>query len=452
MVRLEELAENSMKKKTNLDEESSRKKNCFNKRIDYISRWIAVLLSHGFVFEGEVFGQLFQLFSLLGYCFNLITDRDSFLINGLVNFPKKNFYEVVTELQNNLAIYVIQLNSGESTKEQIKVSIRSLDAFYRANLISNQMKPCEFVNETVSDELSMQFIAHQYYLRNKKVNNPRFEMDFIFLDYPWIFSTAAKVDVIQYESQLIQGDVAAGNMFTGGPSQGGIMGLMNNVYLNVKIRRDHILEDSLQQVASQGSNLKKPLKVKFIGEAGEDAGGVRKEYFVLLMEELFKPDYAMFELKQDRLFWFNKLSCENDLSFELTGNLLGLAIYNSVLLDVRFPLVVYKKLVDEVPVLEDLKEIEPELFTTLRNIQEMSSEFESLNLTFQISYDSFGEERFYNLLEDGSEVPLTLENKDLFITLYLDWFMNISIENQFRRFYDGFYKVMSKQSVKVRRL
>ena len=44
-----------------------------------------------------------------------------------------------------------------------------------------------------------------------------------------------------------------------------------------------------------------------------------------------------------RTFWFNQASLESDREFELIGILLGVAIYNGVILDVRFPHVVYKK-------------------------------------------------------------------------------------------------------------
>eukprot|EP00964_Phaeocystis_antarctica_P143525 scaffold109089_cov34-Phaeocystis_antarctica.AAC.1 len=44
-----------------------------------------------------------------------------------------------------------------------------------------------------------------------------------------------------------------------------------------------------------------------------------------------------------RTFWFNQDSLESDREFELIGILLGVAIYNGVILDVRFPHVVYKK-------------------------------------------------------------------------------------------------------------
>jgi len=45
------------------------------------------------------------------------------------------------------------------------------------------------------------------------------------------------------------------------------------------------------------------------------------------------------------LFWFNGISTDNNIrEFHLVGILMGLAVYNAILLDIRFPLVCYKKL------------------------------------------------------------------------------------------------------------
>ena len=55
----------------------------------------------------------------------------------------------------------------------------------------------------------------------------------------------------------------------------------------------------------------------------------------------------MFEyVKDNTLFWFDKHPLECGLNFELVGMLLGLSIYNNVNLDLHFPLLVYKKLID----------------------------------------------------------------------------------------------------------
>lgn len=44
------------------------------------------------------------------------------------------------------------------------------------------------------------------------------------------------------------------------------------------------------------------------------------------------------------VFWFNGASNDNIREFNLVGILMGLAVYNAIILDIRFPLVCYKKL------------------------------------------------------------------------------------------------------------
>lgn len=57
-----------------------------------------------------------------------------------------------------------------------------------------------------------------------------------------------------------------------------------------------------------------------------------------------------------RYCWFNPNSFETDGQFFLIGLVLGLAIYNNVILDVHFPMVVYRKLFGKKGTFEDLKD------------------------------------------------------------------------------------------------
>lgn len=47
---------------------------------------------------------------------------------------------------------------------------------------------------------------------------------------------------------------------------------------------------------------------------------------------------------KERLYWFNGLTHEPNVNFELIGIMMGLAIYNNIILDVPLPMVCYKKL------------------------------------------------------------------------------------------------------------
>ena len=56
-----------------------------------------------------------------------------------------------------------------------------------------------------------------------------------------------------------------------------------------------------------------------------------------------------------RQYWFNPTSFENDAQFTLIGLVFGLAIYNGIILDVNFPLVLYRKLLGRKGCFEDLE-------------------------------------------------------------------------------------------------
>jgi len=94
-------------------------------------------------------------------------------------------------------------------------------------------------------------------------------------------------------------------------------------------------------------------------------------------------------------FWFNQFSFEAKIKFELIGIIFGLAFYNNVILDVKFPLVVYKKLLNVKSTLNDLQEIDEELyknFMFLLNTKEKNLK-DLLGTTFTATLDSFGEKQ-----------------------------------------------------------
>ena len=143
-----------------------------------------------------------------------------------------------------------------------------------------------------------------------------------------------------------------------------------NPFLVLEVRREHLVTDVLHQIDKKSPDLKKPLKVRFVGggEEGMDQGGVQKEFFQDLIDQLLDPIYGMFTYDTETRFsWFNPASLEHDSQFELIGTILGLALYNGVMLGVQFPRVMYKKLLDEPIVLDDIVKSFPVLFFNTRD-------------------------------------------------------------------------------------
>lgn len=108
------------------------------------------------------------------------------------------------------------------------------------------------------------------------------------------------------------------------------------------------------------------MKVKFDGEEADDAGGVRKEFFLLLLKEILDPKYGMFkEYEETHTIWFHPNCFEDIANFLMIGVLCGLAIYNFTIINLPFPLVLYKKLLSEDPnsvgSIEDVQDLSPAL-------------------------------------------------------------------------------------------
>ena len=69
--------------------------------------------------------------------------------------------------------------------------------------------------------------------------------------------------------------------------------------------------------------------------------------------------------ERTKLFWFNPSSFENDGQYTLIGIVLGLAIYNNCILDVHFPMVVYRKLMGKKGTFRDLADANPVSVNTI---------------------------------------------------------------------------------------
>ena len=227
-----------------------------------------------------------------------------------------------------------------------------------------------------------------------------------------------------------------------------------NAFFLLNVRRDKLIEDTLNAVSSREVNLQKQLKVKFVNEQGVDEGGVKKEFFLLLVRQLFDANYGMFNYNEKtRLFWFNMYSFEPKIKFELIGIILGLALFNNVILDIKFPLVIYKKLLDIKPELIDMKECDPELYNNLNYLKTTKEQNlkELLYINFTATNDKFGEKVVIPLKENGENIFIDNSNKDEYVELFLDWYFNKSIEDFFSYFKKGFFRVCDKQLAPILR-
>ncbi|NWI84833.1 HERC4 ligase, partial [Pitta sordida] len=218
-----------------------------------------------------------------------------------------------------------------------------------------------------------------------------------------------------------------------------------NPCLILMVRRDNIVGDAVEVLRkTKNVDYKKPLKVIFVGEEAVDAGGVRKEFFLLIMRELLDPKYGMFRYyEESRLIWFSDKTFEDSDLFHLIGVVCGLAIYNFTIVDLHFPLALYKKLLNKKPSLDDLKELMPDVGRGMQQLLEYPEDDieEAFCLNFTITVENFGTTEIKELVPKGADIPVVKQNRQDFVDAYVDYIFNASVASLYSAFHEGFHKV-----------
>lgn len=111
--------------------------------------------------------------------------------------------------------------------------------------------------------------------------------------------------------------------------------------------------------------------------------------------------------------WFNANSFETSDQFFLVGVVLGLAIYNSTILDIHLPLACYKKLLGMHCGLDDLRLFKPALANSLDKL--LTYEGDDFEETFSLDFvghkENYGQTETVELVPGGSNKPVTKANR-----------------------------------------
>lgn len=159
----------------------------------------------------------------------------------------------------------------------------------------------EFHNEPLNDAIAMD----TDYLRYRSNTVDRLDSGstsvkkFSFMLYPFILTPATKTLALFFDSRIkMYSERRFSSLYTHF-----VGGQQAVPYLKLKVRRDHLIDDALVELEmvalSNPKDLKKQTVVEFVGEQGVDEGGVSKEFFQLIVEEIFNPDYSMFVNGED---------------------------------------------------------------------------------------------------------------------------------------------------------
>jgi hypothetical protein len=305
----------------------------------------------------------------------------------------------------------------------------------------NQLRPRPLGFSAFANALFTDCFSPEIEARSQIVTNPanKDATSEIFPKHPYLFTLEFKSSICRFESavQFQQEAIESLQRNRGSPQQ---------IMLEISVRRTHLVDDAVRELLGKSPrDLNKSLVVKFAGEQAFDAGGVSREFFYLLTTSIFSPDYGLFRQIQN-VYWFTTNKFAESNRCRLLGVLAGLSIRNGIVLPIRFPLLLYKKLrAFESFGLEDLAEIEPEVvksFTTLLS-EEGRATVADAGLTFSRDVDELGHTETYDLVTNGRNVAVTAENLEAYIAKYIEWAVITSVQDKYGEFEKGFKTVCS---------
>lgn len=363
-------------------------------------------------------------------------------------YPRERFVgflvqPLIAQLKKGLSV---EAGAGRRPVPAIVAVLRWL---YNASERAGIAVPEDFYCHAIADTNSRWVVEDL--LRYKEADKHQRAAHFFLCDNSFLFSPSTKRSLLQIENEMNMLRVAVASGVTYNVEESTFE--LDPFYV-LDVDREHILSQTLRKVAkAEPKDLRKKLKVVFKGEDGIDAGGVTREFFQLLSAQLFDVSSGMWSTRFDdeQIIWFNSDCTWNDEGYYLVGILVGLAVYNDVLLDVRFPQAVYRKLLGLSLGLEDLPD------------EEVKSGFQQLLdykcddvedifcLTFDVTWIDLGEERKKELKEGGSNIPVTSDNKEEYVLLYVKWLLVDSIYPQYEAFERGFMRVMEDSTLELLR-
>ena len=252
---------------------------------------------------------------------------------------------------------------------------------------------------------------------------------------PWLLNADAKTRFLREDAKERQSRAQMAYFVSSIRRRQSLVVTLDEFFFKLEVNRERILADTeraLQKLKQPELVLRMPLSVTFEGEPAVDGGGVQREYFELIIKELFDSKKGLFTNNKD-VFWFNTQATDarSLQQYQLTGILFGLAVNNGNLINVRFPLVLYKKLRGLNVSMQDLEDFDATVFSSLNSILKYKGDVEN-DMCLCFEYNGVP------LCANGLETPVTNGNREEYVDAVTRHILQNSIQKQFAAFKNGF--------------
>ncbi len=189
---------------------------------------------------------------------NLPVDKQKVIENWMTLLPKNEFIYLVESMKEIIALYFLAKKDSKNFSE-LKPFLVFLRILHRANIRTSIITHEEFYIDVITQETSSK---HELitWLKNQKDNNT----EFTFIDYPFILNCTYKSEIWE---MLIKKERDPLQIMTSYLSLMSHVHLISSfeelLHLKLKVRREHLIEDTLNHMMKPTINFQRTLKVIF---------------------------------------------------------------------------------------------------------------------------------------------------------------------------------------------
>uniref|UniRef100_A0A1B0DQ42 HECT-type E3 ubiquitin transferase n=1 Tax=Phlebotomus papatasi TaxID=29031 RepID=A0A1B0DQ42_PHLPP len=225
--------------------------------------------------------------------------------------------------------------------------------------------------------------------------------------------------------------------------------------LAIHVNRMNVFEDSFRELYRRSpEEWKNRFYIAFEDEEGQDAGGLLREWYVIISREIFNPNYALFTVSPgDRVtYMINPSSHANSnhlCYYKFVGRVIAKAIYDNKLLECYFTRSLYKHILGIRVKYTDMESEDYDFYKGLVYLKENNITTLGCELTFSLELQEFGVTEIRDLITNGRNIPVTEENKLEYIRLVCQLKMSGSIKQQLAAFLEGFYDIIPKRLISI---
>ena len=128
--------------------------------------------------------------------------------------------------------------------------------------------------------------------------------------------------------------------------------------------------------------------------------------------------------------------------FHFVGRVIGLALFHGHYIGGCFALPFYRLLLNKPIALDDIKDVDPLLYRSLKWILDNPVDGVLEGTTFSVDDDHFGQMQVLDLKSGGRDIAVTEENKNEYVKLFVNYRFKRGIESQFHSLLKGFHEVV----------